>query len=252
MCGAIIRDLYSPEVQGEEVTNRVSEVIEKNLEMVQKIGFLLGEGASETEQMLNSIIESYKTKKALKESEELARREKEIAQNTSDMMNNMLEKLPTGVVIVDNWLKILHSNQSFINIIGEDAKAISDVIPGLAGADIKTLIPFNVYNMFTFVIKEDEPVVSKDVHFEDKMLNISIFPIKKNQMCGAIIRDLYSPEVQGEEVTNRVSEVIEKNLEMVQKIGFLLGEGASETEQMLNSIIESYKTKKETLKNNLK
>jgi Na+-translocating ferredoxin:NAD+ oxidoreductase RNF subunit RnfB len=192
------------------------------------------------------------TKKALKESEELARREKEIAQGASDMMNNMLEKLPTGVVIVDNNLKILHSNQSFINIIGEDAITISDVIPGLAGADIKTLIPFNIYNMFSFVLKEDEPVVSKDVHFEDKMLNISIFPIKKNKMCGAIIRDLYSPEVQGEEVTNRVSEVIEKNLEMVQKIGFLLGEGASETEQMLNSIIESYKTKKVNLKKTLK
>ncbi len=192
------------------------------------------------------------TKKALKESEELARREKEIAQNTSDMMNNMLEKLPTGVVIVDNYLKILHSNQSFINIIGEDAIAISDVIPGLAGADVKTLMPFNVYNMFTFVIREDEPVVSKDVHFEDKMLNISIFPIKKNKMCGAIIRDLYSPEVQGEEVINRVTEVIDKNLEMVQKIGFLLGEGASETEQMLNSIVESYKSKKESIKNRLK
>lgn len=97
--------------------------------------------------------------------------------------------------------------------------------------------------MFTYVLKEDEPVLSKDIHFEDRMLNISIFPIKKNRMCGAIIRDLYSPEVQGEEVIARVSEVIDKNLEMVQKIGFLLGEGASETEQMLNSIIESYKTK---------
>lgn len=189
------------------------------------------------------------TKKALKDSEEIALREKEIAQNASDMMNNMLEKLPTGVVIVDNSLKILHSNLSFINIIGEDAKAISDVIPGLAGADIKTLVPFSVYNLFTFVLKEDEPVVSKDIHFEDKMLNLSIFPIKKNKMCGAIIRDMYSPEVQGEEVINRVSEVIDNNLEMVQKIGFLLGEGASETEQMLNSIIESYK-KRRSPKNN--
>lgn len=181
------------------------------------------------------------TKKALKESEEIALREKDMAQSASDMLNNMLDKLPTGVVIVDNSLKILHSNHSFINIIGEDAKAISEVIPGLAGADLKTLIPFNVYNMFTFVLKEDEPVVSKDIHFEDKMLNISIFPIKKGKMCGAVIRDLYSPEVQGEEVTIRVSEVIDKNLEMVQKIGFLLGEGAAETEQMLNSIIESYR-----------
>jgi iron only hydrogenase large subunit-like protein len=189
------------------------------------------------------------TKKALKESEELARKEKDMAQSASDMMNNMLEKLPTGVVIVDSSLKILHSNQSFINTIGEDARAIADIIPGLAGADIKTLIPFNVYNMFSFVLKEDEPVVSKDVHFEDRVLNISIFPIRKNKICGAIIRDIFSPEVQGEEVTNRVSEVIEKNLEMVQKIGFLLGEGASETEQMLNSIIESYKTRKVRPKN---
>ena len=191
------------------------------------------------------------TKRALKESEEMAMREKEMAQSASDMMNNMLEKLPTGVVIVDNNLKILHSNLSFINILGEDAKAISDIIPGLVGADMKTLLPFSVYNMFTFVLKEDEPVVSKDIHYEDSMLNISIFPIKKNKMCGAIIRDLYSPEVQGEEVTNRVSEVIEKNLEMVQKIGFLLGEGASETEQMLNSIIESYRKKSRGAKDKL-
>ncbi len=191
------------------------------------------------------------TKKALKESEEFARREKEVAQSTSDMMNNMLEKLPTGVVIVDNNLKILHSNLSFINIVGEDAKSISEVIPGLTGADIKTLLPFSVYNMFSFVLKEDQSVVSRDVRFDEKMLNISIFPIKKNKMCGAIIRDLFSPEVQGEEVTLRVSEVIEKNLEMVQKIGFLLGEGAAETEQMLNSIIESYKSRKE-LKNSKK
>jgi transcriptional regulator with PAS, ATPase and Fis domain len=190
------------------------------------------------------------TKKALKESEEIAMREKEPAQSASDMMNNMLEKLPTGVVIVDNHLKILHSNLSFINIVGEDAKSISDVIPGLTGADLKTLLPFNVYNMFSYVLKEDQPVVSKDVRFDEKMLNISIFPIKKNKMCGAIIRDLYSPEVQGEEVTIRVSEVIDKNLEMVQKIGFLLGEGAAETEQMLNSIIESYKTRKEFKKKN--
>jgi iron only hydrogenase large subunit-like protein len=187
------------------------------------------------------------TRKALKESEEIARKEKEIAQSASDMMNNMLEKLPSGVVIVDNNLKILHSNLSFINIAGEDAKGVAEVIPGLAGADLKTLLPFNIYNMFSFVLKEDEPVVSKDVHLEDRMLNVSIFPIKKNRMCGAIIRDMYSPEVQSEEVTLRVSEVIDKNLEMVQKIGFLLGEGAAETEQMLNSIIESYRKRKDSL-----
>jgi len=34
-------------------------VIDQNLELVQQIGYILGEGASKTEKMLNSIIESY-------------------------------------------------------------------------------------------------------------------------------------------------------------------------------------------------
>ncbi len=184
------------------------------------------------------------TKKALKESEEQAMREKDAAQDASDTMNSMLNKLPNGVVIVDNELKILQSNARFLEIIGEDAKAIAEIIPGLRGADLKTLLPFNVYNIFSFVLRENESVISRDVQLEDRMFNISIFPIRQNRIAGAVIRDLFSPEVQREEVINRVSDVIDKNLEMVQKIGFLLGEGASETEKMLNSIVESFRQKK--------
>ena len=184
------------------------------------------------------------TKKALKESEEQAMREKDAAQDASDTMNSMLNKLPNGVVIVDNELKILRSNERFLEIIGEDAKAIAEIIPGLRGADLKTLLPFNVYNIFSFVLRENESVISRDMQLEDRMFNISIFPIRQNRIAGAVIRDLFSPEVQREEVINRVSDVIDKNLEMVQKIGFLLGEGASDTEKMLNSIVESFRQKK--------
>jgi iron only hydrogenase large subunit-like protein len=184
------------------------------------------------------------TKKALKESEEQAMREKDTAQDASETMNSMLNKLPNGVVIVDNELKILHSNERFLEIIGEDAKAIAEIIPGLRGADLKTLLPFNVYNIFSFVLRENESVISRDVQLEDRMFNVSIFPIRQNRIAGAVIRDLFSPEVQREEVITRVSDVIDKNLEMVQKIGFLLGEGASDTEKMLNSIVESFRQKK--------
>ncbi len=184
------------------------------------------------------------TKKALKESEAKAMREKDSAQDASETMNSMLNKLPNGVVIVDNELKILHSNERFLEIIGEDAKAIAEIIPGLRGADLKTLLPFTVYNIFSFVLRENESVISRDVQLEDRMFNVSIFPIRQNRIAGAVIRDLFSPEVQREEVITRVSDAIDKNLEMVQKIGFLLGEGASETEKMLNSIVESFRQKK--------
>jgi len=186
------------------------------------------------------------TQKALQDSEQIALKEKDIAQEASDIINTMLHKLNAGIVIIDKNLKIVQSNNSFIEILGEEAKSINEVIPQLIGADLKTLIPFNIYNLFNNVLSTNENILNRDIYIEDRFLNLSIFVIRKDKIVGAVFRDMYSPEVRKEEVIKRVSDVIDKNLEMVQKIGFLLGEGASETEQMLNSIIELYKTFKKT------
>jgi hypothetical protein len=181
------------------------------------------------------------TQKALQESEKLALSEKEATKEASDTIENMLQKLPSGIVIIDKNLKIVHSNNSFIEMLGDEAKTIDEVIPGLVGADLKTLLPYNVYNLFTHIFSTGENIVNRDIHLNDNLLNLSVFTIRKNKIAGAVFRDMYSPEVRKEEVIKRVTEVIDKNLSMVQKIGFLLGEGASETEQMLNSILELYK-----------
>lgn len=182
-----------------------------------------------------------KTQHALQESEKLARQEQIVAQDALDTNVNMLKKLPMAIVVVDENLKIVRSNDSFVNILGEDAAEINDVIPGLIGADLKTLLPFQFYKLFTYVLTSNEDVIGRDVHIGDRLLNVSVFPVKKDKFVGGVIRDMYLPEVRKEEVISRVSEVIDQNLELVQKIAFLLGEGAATTEKMLNSIIESHK-----------
>jgi Na+-translocating ferredoxin:NAD+ oxidoreductase RNF subunit RnfB len=181
---------------------------------------------------------------ALQDSERIARQEQEIAKEASAIISAMLQKIPNALVIVDKNLKILQSNESFIELVGDDAREINEVIPGLVGADLKTLLPHTFYNLFSYVLTSNEDVINRDVHMDDELFNISVFPIRQNRIVGAVIRDLSMPEVQKEEVINRVTDVIDKNLELVQKIGFILGEGASETEKMLNSIIESYKSGK--------
>ncbi|MCB2195448.1 MAG: 4Fe-4S dicluster domain-containing protein [Bacteroidetes bacterium] len=184
------------------------------------------------------------TQQALQESEKIAQKEKQSAKEASETIGRMLQKLPSGVVIINQDLKIVHSNNSFIEMLGEEAKSIDEVIPGLIGADLKTLLPFNIYNMFSHVFSTGESILNRDIHIENNLFNLSVFTIRKNKIVGAVFRDMYSPEVRKEEVIKRVTEVIDKNLSMVQKIGFLLGEGASETEQMLNSIMELYKMSK--------
>jgi iron only hydrogenase large subunit-like protein len=180
-------------------------------------------------------------RKSLKESEEKTRVEKESAVQASDLTNAMLEKLRSGVVIVDNMLKIVKANATFTAILGEEAEQINEVIPGLIGADLNRLIPANFINLFSYVLSDNESIENRDIKLGENLLNVSIFPIVKGKVAGGIIRDMRAPEVQRAEVINRITEVIDRNLEMVQKIGFLLGEGATDIEHMLNSIIEFYK-----------
>ena len=181
----------------------------------------------------------------LKKSERLAQKEKEAAREASEIVRRMLHKLPSMVVICDMNLKIIQTNDSFIHMLGEDAKEINEVVPGLTGADLKTLLPYNFYNLFTYVLVHNESITNRDIQHEGKMLNVSIFVIEKEKIVGAVIRDMSAPEVQKEEVVKRLTEVIDKNLGLAQQIGFILGEGTSETERMLNSIIESYKPGKD-------
>jgi Na+-translocating ferredoxin:NAD+ oxidoreductase RNF subunit RnfB len=182
-----------------------------------------------------------KTQQALRESEKVARAEQDAARDASETITTMMKKLPSALVIVDKKLRVVQSNQSFIDLLGDDAIEINEIVPGLVGADLKSLIPYNIYNLFSYVLQNNEDIKNRDIHYKDILLNISVFTIKKNSIVGAVIRDMYAPEVRKEEVVKRITEAIDINLAMVQKIGFLLGEGAAETEQMLNSIINTYK-----------
>lgn len=181
-----------------------------------------------------------KTRLALKESEEKAKHEQEAQKETSEIISAMLQRLISGVVIVDENLKIYQSNKAFIRIVGEEAELIDEVIPGLVGADLKSLLPVHFYKMFSYVLTSDESIENKDVQFGENKLSVSIFPIRSHTFVGGILRDMYMPELQKEQVVNRLREVIDENFDMVQKIAYLLGEGAAKSEQMLNSVIESY------------
>ncbi|MFP4063966.1 MAG: [Fe-Fe] hydrogenase large subunit C-terminal domain-containing protein [Bacteroidales bacterium] len=191
----------------------------------------------------NEILK--KKQENLLETEQKLQEENQKIRQRSDTTSALMQNLPSAAVIVDDKLKVIESNQSFIKVLGEDAQMINEVIPGLSGADLKTLLPYNIYHLFDYVLENDENIVGKDVFHDDRLLNISIYSLKPNKIVGAVFRDMYVAEVRQEEIINRVSEVIDENLKMVQQIAFSLGEGASTTEKMLNSIIETFrKTKK--------
>ncbi|MBQ7985498.1 MAG: 4Fe-4S binding protein [Bacteroidales bacterium] len=157
-------------------------------------------------------------------------------------LTSMLKHLYPAVAVVDKDLKIYLSNTAFIDILGEEAKEIDEIIPGLKGANIKTLLPDNITAQIEYVMKNGEEILNKDVPLNDeKFINVSIFNLVPKKMVGIIIRNLFRGEDRPEEIIHRLQEVVKLNLLDVQQIGFVVGEGAARTEKMLNSIIRSYK-----------
>ncbi|KOH46022.1 PAS domain-containing protein [Sunxiuqinia dokdonensis] len=170
-----------------------------------------------------------------------AERRLEKAKEASVIASAMVHKIRAGIVIVDNEFKVIDSNEGFAKLFGQELEELYETIPGLQGADLQELIPEVVFKMFASLMTSGENMLERDLRIQNKLLHISVITIYKNRVVGALIRDMSAPSLVREEIISRTQRVNRKNLETVQKIAFLLGENASQTEELLNSIIQSYK-----------
>ena len=150
--------------------------------------------------------------------------------------NVLIHKMPSAVVIVDSDLRVLECNSAFVDIINHQRPAAAPA--ELEGLCLTDLLPF--HNLFASVLKNDMDILDRDVRFLDTILHLSIFTIDPHAVVGAIFQDITRPAVQKEQVIRRAREVIQKNLATVQKIAYLLGENAAESEVTLGSIIELF------------
>lgn len=156
--------------------------------------------------------------------------------------NALIQTMPSGIVIVDDKMKIVESNENWAKLMGEEVEMLFEVKPGLEGAFLHKIIPF--HKLFQNVIETGNDIVGKEINYNNAVLLFSIFTIEKHRFVGGIFRDITEPWVRKEQIINKAKQVIKKNLSTVQKIAYLLGENAAETEVILNGIIESFSTDK--------
>lgn len=156
-----------------------------------------------------------------------------VAQNKATVL---LQRIPSGVIIVDENLKVIECNNNFANMLGEEVKNIFEAKPGLQGADVRKLLTF--HKLFQMVLDSGKDIIDKEIRLNGSFLKVSIFTIQAHKIVCSIMRDLYNPEVRNDEIVKRTRSIITENLETVQKIAYLLGENASRNETGLNSILE--------------
>ncbi len=152
--------------------------------------------------------------------------------------NALMQAMPSGVVIVDKDLRIVDCNKKFVELVGGDAEFVYEANPGLEGAYLKKLIDFHEH--FSNMFNSDNAELTINIKNNDKYLNLTLFNIEDQRLVGGIIQDITTPYIQRDHVILKAKEVIRKNLTTVQQIAFLLGENASESEVMLQEIIDSF------------
>jgi hypothetical protein len=161
-----------------------------------------------------------------------------LRQQAQRKANALLRCMPAGVVVVDENLEVVECNQVFARMFGEEAMLAYEAQPGLAGADLTKLLPFA--DLFATVLRTGEDLHRPGLRSEDRILDLTVFPIEPGRTAGAVLTDVTRAELKREQIAERASEVIRKNLLTVQEVACRLGENMAETEILLRSLAKDY------------
>ncbi len=155
----------------------------------------------------------------------------------ADKASVLLQRMPYGVVLVDDRLQIIESNRMFAELIGNDASMLWDAKPGLQGADMKKMVAF--HKVFSNVLSSGNDLIDRNIEENGRLFNLSVFTIQRHRIICGIIQDLHHPGLMQEDVMRRIKQVVHENMATVQKVAFLLGENAARTEAMLNTVVNN-------------
>jgi PAS domain-containing protein len=153
--------------------------------------------------------------------------------------NALIKASPSGILIVDKDLHILEANRNFAHLRGKEIEELYELVPELIELNLTKIIDFSDYFVDAFSA-ETASSFDYDIRYDNKVLHLNIYVIEKGEVVAGVIDDITVPQIRRDKTVNKARKIIEKNVQAVQKIAFLLGENAAETEAILNSIIESH------------
>ncbi|MCS6970027.1 MAG: [Fe-Fe] hydrogenase large subunit C-terminal domain-containing protein [Planctomycetota bacterium] len=145
--------------------------------------------------------------------------------------NALLTAMPAAAVLVDRQLRIIECNRHFVRLAGGEERAS----PGTALGGPPTLA-----RLLRHVLDGGSEIVNRELRWGSRVLSASLFSVEPGQVAGAVLIDITEPAMGREQVAARAREAIEKHLATVQRIAYLLGENAAETEGLLAQIVDAY------------
>jgi len=164
-------------------------------------------------------------------------------QKANNKMKTFMEVTPLAICVVDESHNIVECNRKFIELsVDVDIDVTDELTHRVTGSEIDKFFPISGLIDKSDSSGENRPV---QVHKGSRIFSVLIFSFDNKQFTGLIIEDITKPSVKRDVIISKAQDVIKNNLLNVQKIAFLLGETASETEITLNEIVNAYKMNEE-------
>lgn len=149
-------------------------------------------------------------------------------------LHTLIRKLPVATVITDNNGRIRMANPAFTELAGVKGH---DENSELNEVELRDIVEDEIYNFFINA-NLGEDMEGTITRMNGHLVNLSIYSIRKRDIVIGMIRDLEIPSAANEETVRLIKTSIDRQMAMVQKIGFLLGEEVSEIARNLNSVIK--------------
>lgn len=150
----------------------------------------------------------------------------------------MVKNLPYSTFIVNSRMGIVESNTMFLETLG----ITSSDNGRLTEHEVTHFVPFaaDIKDM----LESTKEYSEQDIIVRGKMLRVSMFKLQNGRYVCGIVRNMVSGDVLGDEIITKTRKVIRENIESVQQIAHLLGENASRTEALLNSMLDMHNINK--------
>jgi YesN/AraC family two-component response regulator len=239
----VITDLKMPEMSGTELL----KIIKQNYPHISVIvitGYSTVETAIEAMQLgafdylpkpftsdqVNVVIQKVLERKNLLEEAERGKKEISKAQQ-------IIGSLPTGIIVVNAYKKIVDINSTFTRLIGYD-----DQRDNLKGRHLSYLHCDWINELFDMKKSVDKKISLPD---HNRTLHFITFPLQGEDEWVGMLVDNTRIEQQREEIVRlkgelleKSQEVIDKQMRVAQEIAGLLGETTAETKTTLLKLID--------------
>ena len=152
-----------------------------------------------------------------------------------------INKISVPFLLFDKSGKIQFCNDYFITLLNFKGRELAQKNRDIKDIHILELVDNELYDHL-------QPFINRGATFEEKYIemnnftyNLSVHSIRKGELGVAIFKSVTTKDEKNEDMMRRLEGVIETNIEMIQKIGSLMGEEVSKDTEILSSIIKMIK-----------